>query len=115
MAARAATLFDAAAEGRTVLVVEDVVLAEVVWTLRSFYQASRADIADLLRALLSDDNLLNNDKSALSLALTLYHRHNVGFADALIAARSLTLEDADVISFDRGISRIPGVVRHEPG
>ncbi len=113
-AARAATVFSAVAAGKLAVVVEDVVLAEVVWTLRSCYQAERADIANQLISLIADDNVLNRDKQTLSSALALYLHYNLGFADALLAARSLAHDDLDAVSFDRGLDRVPGLRRHEP-
>jgi len=114
MAARASALFHDIAAGIITVTVEDIVLAEVVWTLRSFYRVERIRIADQLIELIADDNIVNSDKPSLSLALTLYRQYNLGFADAILAARSLTQGDTEIISFDRGISRVPGVVRREP-
>ncbi len=64
--------------------------------------------------LIADDNVLNPDKPVLSSALALYLQHNLGFADALLADRSLAHDDLDIVSFDRGLDRVPGVQRHEP-
>jgi predicted nucleic acid-binding protein len=114
MVQRAEDLIDDVASGRRAVVVEDVIPAEVVWTLKSFYRADRVSIADRLLQLVSNDNVLNPDKASLSLALTLFGQHNLDFADALLAARSLTRDDTEIISFDRGIDRISGVVRLEP-
>lgn len=114
MAARAGALFQEIAAGTLSVTVEDIVLAEVVWTLRSFYRADRTAIADQLGELIADDNITSHDKPSLSLALTLYRQHNLGFADAILAARSLIHGDTDIISFDRGLDRVPGVARREP-
>ena len=114
MALRAASFFKEITAGQINVTIEDVVLAEVVWTLRSFYRAERTAIADQLIELISDDNVANDDKQSLSLALTLYRQHNLGFADALLAARSLTRGDTEIISFDRGLDRVPGITRREP-
>ena len=114
MAERAAALFHEVAAGTISITVEDIVLAEVVWTLRSFYRAERTTIAEQLIQLIADDNVTNDDKQSLSLALMLYRQHNLGFADALLAARSLTRADTEIIAFDRGLGRVPGVVRREP-
>jgi predicted nucleic acid-binding protein len=114
MADRAAALVREIEAGQIVVTIEDVILAEVVWTLRSFYRAERNAIADQLGELIVNDNVTNDDKQSLSLALTLYGRHNLGFADALLAARSLTRGDTEIISFNRGLDRVPGIVRREP-
>lgn len=114
MAERASVLFDDVAAGQTTIIVEDIVLAEVVWTLRSYYHVEKPDIADQLASLIADVHVQNLDKPALALALSIYRQHNLGFADALLAARALTHGDAELISFDRGIDRVPGITRVEP-
>lgn len=114
MAQRASALFHEIAAGTLNVTVEDIVLAEVVWTLRSFYRAERTAIADGLGELIADNNVVNSDKPSLALALTLYRQHNLGFADAFLAASSLTQTDTDISSFARGIDRVPGVIRREP-
>ncbi|MCO5175459.1 MAG: PIN domain-containing protein [Thermomicrobiales bacterium] len=82
----ATALFDAVAEGRESVWLEDAVLAEVVWTLRSSYRADLRDIADRLLDLVADDHVLNHDSSTLMAALTLYKEFNIGFADAILVA-----------------------------
>lgn len=114
MAERASVLFDDVAAGQTTIIVEDIVLAEVVWTLRSYYHVEKRDIADQLASLIADVHVQNLDKPSLALALSIYRQHNLGFADALLAARALTHGDAELISFDRGIDRVPGITRVEP-
>ncbi len=115
MAERAAALFHDIQMERTTVILEDVVLAEVVWTLRSYYHVDKRDIAEQLSSLVSYDRIQNADKSSITHALGIYHLHNVGFADALLAARALSVRDAELISFDRRIARVPGVTRVEPG
>ena len=113
-AERAHRLFAAATSDDVLLLIEDVVLAEVVWTLSSFYRYSRAQIADALLELFLDESVTNPDKDAARLALVLYHERPIDFADALLAARALTSGDNVVCSFDRDFDRIPGVARFEP-
>jgi uncharacterized protein len=112
-AERAAHLFDEVARGENVLVLEEVVLAEVVWTLASFYGMPRADISAGLLDLVASDGILAEDKDALRVALVLFSERSIDFADTLLAAKALLSGDL-IYSFDRDVDRIPGVVRREP-
>jgi uncharacterized protein len=114
MAARSSLLFEEIRAGSATVIVEDIVLGEVIWTLRSHYKVEKAQIAARLATLLAEPNIVNADKETQSLALALFARHNLGFADALLSARALVHGDSEVISFDRGIDRVPGIRRREP-
>ncbi len=113
-AERAARLFDAVAEGTCVLTLEDVILAEVVWTLGSYYRMSKQDIAAALLEMLAPDGIRNADKEALQLALVLFAQKNLDFADALLAARAIQAGQHELYSFDRDFDRVPGVTRRVP-
>ncbi len=113
-AERAAKLLGAVMAGEFDAYLEEVILAEVVWTLNRFYRMPRADIAAALLNLLADDHILAADKDALRLALIFFAERNVSFVDAYLAAKALQAGDPVVYSFDRDFDRIPGVRRVEP-
>jgi uncharacterized protein len=109
-----ARLFEALARGEESVQIEEVVLAEVVWTLASFYRMQRGDIGNALLQLLADAHVLAADKDALRLALAIFSERNIDFADALLAAKALQSDDKIIYSFDRDFDRIEGVIRREP-
>jgi predicted nucleic acid-binding protein len=114
LAARAAALFDAVEQGTCAVLLEDVVVAEVVWTLASFYRMPKQEIAGILLKLLAAGGVKHDDKEALQVALVLFHEKNLDFADALLAARALRSGRAALYSFDRDFDRVPGLTRYEP-
>ena len=113
-AAAARRLMEAVVAGELALLIEDVILAEVAWTLRSFYRLDRAAIADALDEMLSVDGIVPADPS-LRDAIAIYRDRNVKLVDALLAAKALGNGEAELWSFDRDFDRIPGVLRLEPG
>jgi len=115
LAAQARTLFDAVDEGSVTLVLDDIVVAEVVWVLHSFYRYPPRQIADVLQELLSHEGLENGNKPALLAALSLFAEKNVGFTDALVAVRMAQQGIGEIFSFDRHFDRLPGVSRRLPG
>ena len=110
----AARLFEAVARGEEEVLLQEVVVAEVVWTLASYYRMPRSDITSALLELLAEEHIAAADKESLRLALVLFSERNLDFADGLLAAKALQAGDRVVYSFDRHLDRIPGVIRREP-
>ena len=113
IAARARRLLQAIEAGDEVVILEDVVLADAVWVLSSFYERARPDIADVLTEIVALPGMLNQDKPSLLRALTLYANSRIDFADALLAAKTLE-GGGEIYSFDRDFDRVPGLTRIEP-
>ena len=68
----AARLFGAVARGDEEVLLEEVVVAEVVWTLASYYRMPRSDITSALLELLAEEHIAAADKESLRLALVLF-------------------------------------------
>ncbi len=115
MAEQAAAVFAAAQEGSLVLNVAEIVVAETVWVLQSFYKYPHEAIAQVLSELLANDGIESEDKPGLLAALAFYQAKNVDFADALLAVHARRQGIAEVFSFDRHFDRLPGIVRLAPG
>ena len=73
--ARRATEFLANAEG---LVLTDVIFAEVVYVLESFYELEREQVAERLRAVVGFPAIVVLDAPVLFRALEVYEVHVVG-------------------------------------
>lgn len=115
MAQQALDLFTTAERGGLTLVLDDIVLAEVVWVLTSFYKHAVADVARTLQEFLAHEIVYAEDKALLFEALTLFAEHNVDFADALLAARMRHRGIVEIASFDNHFDRLPGIRRLDPG
>jgi predicted nucleic-acid-binding protein len=109
--ARRATHFLAREEE---LLLTDLVAAEVVYVLESFYEVERFRIAELLRAILGFRSIVVLDAALLLRALEIYEVDRVDFADAYLVASAETSGVGAVASFDRSIDRITTVRRIEP-
>jgi predicted nucleic-acid-binding protein len=115
LATQARALFDAVEGGEITLVVDEIVIAETVWVLQSFYGYPPAQVSRVVQQLLTHDGLHMANKPALLAALSLYADKNVDLADALLAVRMQQHGVHDIFSFDRHFDHLPGVVRHTPG
>jgi predicted nucleic-acid-binding protein len=107
MAARATR---ALADGERLLLA-DLVLAECIYVLESFYEVERVRIAEMMRAALALQSIAVVDEAMLLRALEVYEIERLDFAEAyLIAMAEATGVDA-VMSFDRTIDRVGTVKR----
>lgn len=110
--ARRATAFLAEASA---LVCPDLVVAEVVYVLESFYGVGRAELAELVRSIIVFPALTVDDDLLLLRALDVYETARLDFADAYLVASAERLGDHEIASFDRAIDRMPTLRRVEPG
>jgi predicted nucleic acid-binding protein len=110
MAARATAYLRTARE----LLLTDLVAAETVYVLESFYQAPRGKVADALRSLIAFDSIVCVDPALLLRAIEVYETDRIDFAEAYLVACAETTGISKVASFDRSIDRINTIKRIEP-
>jgi predicted nucleic acid-binding protein len=115
MAEAALRTLEDAQNGKVLLVLTPLTVAEIVWVLESFYDHSKARIAGTMAEFLFCDGLEVEDLDILFEALSLYQGKNLDFADAFLAALALRRGPQAVYSFDQHFNRVPGVTRLEPG
>lgn len=96
------------------LLLADLIVAEVGYVLESFYETPRAEVATLLRVIVTSDRLQVVDRPLLLRAIEVYERHRLAFADAYLVASAERTGVGTVVSFDRAIDRVGTVVRVEP-
>ena len=94
--------------------VSDTVVFEMVFTLERHYKVPRARIAGALLPLLEMPSILLKGKRRLRRVFQLYVTHRVSFADAWHAVLAERCAGSEIVSFDRGFDRIPGIHRAEP-
>ena len=96
------------------LVLTDVVLAETVYVLTSFYGRPRPEVATAARALLAMPTVAVGDLDLLLRSLELYESARLGYAEAYLAAAAELSGIELVASFDRDLDRVPTIERIEP-
>lgn len=108
LAERSRRLMARAEKGELSLYVSDLVLAEVVWVLKSFYQHGKSEIADVVGALVSAPGIRVDDRDITIRALELARDQNVDYLDAVIALQAEARDEA-VCTFDEtDFKRLPG-------
>jgi predicted nucleic-acid-binding protein len=110
MAARAT----AALAGDHDLLLTDLVLAECVYVLESFYEVERPRVAELMRSAIGLRTIQTVDPPTLLRALEAYELERLDFAEAYLVAQAEATGVNAVLSFDRSIDRLETVTRREP-
>ncbi len=100
-ARRAEALFKKAIAGKVTLETSLLVIAEIVWTLESFYQLAKPDIADKVGKILNTPNLHVDAADDVLEALDLYVTKNVDFIDAYHGVTLRGSETQKILTYDK--------------
>ncbi len=111
MAARATAYLQVETE----LLLADLVVAETIFVLESFYETPRVEIAEVVRSLLAFSSIVVVDRDVLLRAVEVYETDRLDFAEAYLVACAESTGVGRVASFDRSIDRVQTVERVEPG
>lgn len=109
-------LLHQAAIGELTLVTNSMVLAEIVWTLESFYHLPKSDIKDKLLVILNTSGLEIIEDDLVIQSINWYAEKNVDFTDAFNAAWLLKQGMTIAYTFDRKhFARFEGIQVLSPG
>jgi predicted nucleic acid-binding protein len=107
MAERATRLMQRAEQGEVLLILSPLVIAEIVWVLKSFYRHSYDEISQAMIPLLSADGIEVEDRELLIRSIELARDKNVDFSDAVLALQAARRGEA-VCTFDEtDFKRLP--------
>jgi predicted nucleic-acid-binding protein len=96
------------------LLLADLIVAEVVYVLESFYEVERERVAELVRAIVGFPAIVVVDEPLLLRALELYEVERLDFAEAYLVASAEASGVGAIASFDRDIARVATVRRLAP-
>ena len=99
----------------TELLVTDLVVAETIYVLESFYETPREQAAVALRSLIALASVETVDSALLLRALEVYEIDRIDFAEAYLVASAESTGVNRIESFDQSIDRVHTVERVEPG
>lgn len=95
------------AAGRRVFV-NQLVLLETEWVLRSRYDVPKPRIVEAISGLLDATEIQFEDEPAIEEALFIWKDSTAGFADCLIGAKNRRLGCRATATFDAKAARLPG-------
>lgn len=96
------------------LFLADLVTAETVSVLESFYEAPRGEVAQAVRSLIAFESIVCVDPALLLRSIEVYETDRIDFAEAYLVACAESTGIGKVASFDRSIDRVDTIERIEP-
>jgi predicted nucleic acid-binding protein len=97
------------------LLLTDLIAAEIVYVLESYYEAPRAQVAEAIRSLIAFTSIMCLDPALLLRTVEVYEVDHLDFAESYLIACAESAGVAEIASFDRSIDRVKTVRRIEPG
>ncbi len=108
-------LFRRAINGEESLFTTEMVMAELVWVLESYYELSKSDVREKLEKILNTQNLDCPNREIIINALAAYEEKNIDYIDAYNASILQMKGIEEVYSYDRHYDRIKWLKRIDPG
>ena len=96
------------------LYLADLIAAETIYVLESFYKAPREQVAEAMRSLVAMRSMITVDPGLLLRAIEVYEVDQLDFAEAYLVGCAESTGIGRVVSFDRSIDRVTTVERIEP-
>lgn len=100
-------------KGKDRLIIPDIVVAEVVWTLQRYYKWEKTRIVEFFISLLSNGNIEFNQSQIFS-SFEIYLKYNVKYADAYIYQLMNQKKLKYIYSYDHEFDRLEEIKRIEP-
>jgi len=107
-------LFKRAMEGKINLATSSLVVAELIWTLLSYYKVSKADVIEKVSIIVGTETIHIPEKDIIADALILYSRENIDYIDSYNAVFMKQNGLNEILSYDSDFDVIDRIKREEP-
>jgi len=107
-------MFKKVMKGEITITTSGMVIAELVWTLLSYYKVPKAEVVEKVTVIVGTKNLSIPDKHIVADALVLYARKNIDFIDAYNAVFMRYHGLCEIYSYDEDFEQMEGIQRREP-
>jgi len=107
-------LFEKVVDGKITLFTSDLVIAEVIWTLQSYYKVPKDEVIEKVATILNTPNIKVENFTILAEALLLYSMKNIDFIDAYNSSYMQNYAVDEIYSYDKDFDRIESLTRIEP-
>lgn len=87
------------------LFIPDLIIAEIIYVLLSFYQLPKSEVIEKINILL-DFRQFKTNKRLIKKALEIYEDYNISFADSYLCALVILGKNKLVYSFDKKLMKV---------
>jgi predicted nucleic-acid-binding protein len=108
-----AGLFQQAADGKCLLILTDLAVAEAVWVLTSYYKLERQTVAESLAKMIVKAGIQCPTQESVLDALAHFNASNCDFFDCYLAAQA-SASGVAIASFDKDLKKFEDVSLWEP-
>lgn len=98
-------LFTKAREGEIEIIVPQIIIFEIVFTLAKYYGFSKSKVIEGVDLLVSQDYLKVADRDIFKKALVLFGIYNISFVDCFLKSYADSI-NAEVLSFDKDFKKL---------
>lgn len=102
---KAKEIFFSAQKGKVRIYLDEVVVAEAVWLLSSFYKIKKEEIASQLQALVSQEWVVNPRKKIVLESLSLYASGSLAYIDCWVYGVSKEIR-GELKTFDKKLKKM---------
>jgi uncharacterized protein len=111
---RCRAMFRKAIEGEIEIATSGIVIAELIWTLSSYYKVPKAEVIEKISVIVGTESLFIPDKDVVADALVLYARKNIDYIDAYNAVFMKYQGLREIYSYDEDFDVVEEIKRREP-
>jgi predicted nucleic acid-binding protein len=111
---RCRAMFRKAIGGEIQITTSGIVIAELIWTLSSYYRVPKADVIEKVSVIVATESLFIPDKDVVADALVLYARKNIDYIDAYNAVFMKYEGLSEIYSYDEDFDALEEIQRREP-
>ena len=107
-------LFRKAVAGEETLFTSEMVIAEIIWVLESYYNLEKIDVRTRMEKIINTQNLHCPNREIIINALSIYVEKNIDYIDAYNAFILKLNRIKEIYSFDKHFDRVSWLKRIEP-
>ena len=107
-------LFLEIVQGNIIGISNALVIAEVIWVLKKFYDWDKGEICNNVELILKTSNIKFRERSIIIEAINFYRDKNINFIDAYNISYMQAYGIKEVYSFDKDFDKIEDIKRIEP-
>ncbi len=107
-------LFLEIVQGNIIGISNALIIAEVIWVLKKFYNWDKEEICNNIELILKTPNIRFRERSIIIEAINLYRDKNINFIDAYNYSYMKANGINEIYSFDKDFEKLEDIKRLEP-